>query len=460
MKLRNGVLWVLIVLITITLAACSGNNAGSNQKSSETDNNSSAVKGSANGNTDGDQQSKDKKTVYFWARPVSNEAWYLDNVSKFNEQHPGIEVEVSFIPEDAMAEKLKAAQAAGIAPDVVMVNYSKIPERVRLGQLASLDNSITDEQWNDLEANVLEMVTVNGQRYAYPMEIEASAALYYRKDFFIEAGLDPAKPPKTWNELIEYARVLKTKDRFGIAMPANGGDLPWTSWGWHAMLGVSPISPDWSKASINTPEFERLIGLWKTLFEEELMSPQPLAGYWDPTPLATGLAGMQINGQWAIGEIAKTYPDIADEIVVVPVPTPDGETGVPTATAGGWTLAIDAMSQHKEEAGKFISWLLAGDPQIMADYSNDILKAPVRKSVAQLDLKYLEDSNNQVFLTDILPYATSEPWFDYEIQIAYATAVERVTLEKVSISKALADAEATINDIIARKELAGKNPKQ
>ncbi len=52
--------------------------------------------------------------------------------------------------------------------------------------------------WEDLHDNVNEFVSVGGEHYAYPMLVEPSSLLFYRKDFFEDAGLDPEQPPVTW----------------------------------------------------------------------------------------------------------------------------------------------------------------------------------------------------------------------------------------------------------------------
>src|SRR5690606_38954453 len=105
------------------------------------------------------------------------------------------------VPADTWDQKLKAAQAAGKAPDVKTTNYGNIKPMQANGQLADLTKLMDAEDFDDIKANVKEFVSVDGGVYGYPLLVEPSTVLFYRTDLFEKAGIDA--PPTTWDELIE-----------------------------------------------------------------------------------------------------------------------------------------------------------------------------------------------------------------------------------------------------------------
>ena len=94
------------------------------------------------------------------------------------------------------------------------------------GMFLPLDELIPQDAWDDLYDNVRDMVTVNGKKYAYPQMLEPAVVLYYRKDLFEQAGLDPENPPKTWDAFVEAAKALTTNDMYGATM-----NYEWSMWG-------------------------------------------------------------------------------------------------------------------------------------------------------------------------------------------------------------------------------------
>lgn len=140
--------------------------------------------------------------------------------------------------------------------------------------------------FDDLADNVKGFVTVGDRQYAYPWNVEPSTVLFYRKDLYEAAGLDPNKPPKTWEELREYSKKL-TKDKvFGISTAQVAGDLLWSSWGLqYNVAGHLPMSDDWSEALATEPEYADLVDLYKNLYADGSMPKQALAPYPDGAPL-------------------------------------------------------------------------------------------------------------------------------------------------------------------------------
>lgn len=403
-------------------------------------------------------------TVRFWQNQFSNEdnAWFKATVDAFNKSQDKIDVVLTVVPGDAWEQKLKAAQAAGQAPDMYTMNYSAVPMNARNGQLAPITDYISAAAWDDLDPRFRAAVTVNDQAYAYPIYYEPSALLFYRTDLYEAAGLDPATPPKTYAELVAAGERLKAADPktvpFQIAQTAV--ELSWSTWG--AQYGTSghmPISDDWSTARADDPAYEPLFQLYQDLYGKGILAKQPLSAYGDATPLGQGTLASMACGSWAISMLLADYPDMVSKLAVAPMPSVDGDPSRTTATLGGWTIGVDAKSEHVEAAASAISWMLAEDTSVPKAYftGTKFTKLSPRTSLAA---ELAEDPERDVdpfydVLVDSTKTAILEPTYDWQVSLAFGTALEKA-MRGGDIAAAQAEANAAITKVIGDLSLANQ----
>ena len=449
-------LWTAVFIFTLILSGC-GNSGGAQNPG-----NSGETGGKEQPGTDG---GKDKVVIEFWTQKFEDttDAWFKKWTEEFNKTHDNIQVKLQIVPGDAWAQKLKAAQAAGKAPDVLTMNYSNIAPSAKQGQIVPLNDLMKPEVFDDLHDNVKEFVTVDGKYYAYPKLVEPSTVLYYRKDLFQAAGLDPEKPPTTWAELIDYGKKLTQKGVFGFSIAQTAPDLGWSSWGLqYNSAGHLPITDDWSKADVMNDGYTQLLNFYKTLYQEGIIPKQALSGYADAAPFGKGKLAMVASGSWSMGLFRNEYKNMLDKIGVAPMPSIDGDQTKPTSTLGGWTLVVDGKSKHQEAAAEYIEWLLAGDSKIMIDFfkTSQFSKFSPRKSIDEAmnkDPEASADEWRKIVAEKIIPYAKAEPNYPWDISFAFATSIESA-MKGESVDKALEKADKAINDYIAKNKLAGTNP--
>ncbi|MGF3055544.1 ABC transporter substrate-binding protein [Microbacterium sp. YY-01] len=400
-------------------------------------------------------------TVTFWQNKFSNEdnAWFKKAVDDYNKSQDGIRVELTVVPGDAWDQKLKAAQAAGKAPDMYTMNYSAVPMNARNQQLAPITEHIDAAAWDDLDPRFLDAVTVEGKQYAYPLYYEPSALLFYREDLFTAAGLDPDSPPTTWAELIEAGETLQATDAktipFQIAQ--NAVELSWSTWGAQkGTTGHLAISDDWSQATV-TDDYKPLFEFYQDLYAKKIIAKQALSAYGDATPLGQGKLAMMAAGSWAISQLLADYDDMVGKLRVAPMPTVDGDTTRTTSTLGGWTIGVDARSQHVAEASDAIGWMLAGDIDVPKAYFTGTMytKLSPRISVDEA-LAAGDDSSVNPFydvLTESTATAILEPTYDWQVSLAVGTALEKAMLGG-DIDEAMAEANQKIEKVIKDLGLA------
>jgi multiple sugar transport system substrate-binding protein len=462
-KMSWAVLLSMLIILALAVTGCGGS-GNKNSNSSPTASGSDSSSESASESPSA--APAEKVTIEFWSQKFEDTtgAWFKKWIGEFNKTHENVEIKLTIVPAEAWEQKMKAAQAAGKAPDIRTLDYGKIANNAKLGAILPLNDLIDPAAFDDLYDNVKDFVTVGDKYYAYPKLVEPSTVLYYRKDMFTEAGLDPEKPPVTWAEVLEYGKKLTKKGVFGFSIAQNAVDLGWSSWGLqYNSTGHLPITDDWSKADVMNDGYKALLNFYATAYQSGIMPKQQLSAYADATPFGQGKLAMIVSGSWSMGLFRNDFKDKLDNIGVAPMATIDGDQTKPTATLGGWTLAIDGKSKHPQEAASFISYLLAGDPSIMIDFfkTSGFSKFSPRKSVDEA-MKSDPDASKDAFRTivaeKIIPYSKAEPIYPWDVSMAFSTAIESA-MKGTSVDKALEKAEKDINDYITKSQLAGTNPK-
>lgn len=296
------------------------------------------------------------------------------------------------------------------------------------------------------------------------MLYEPSSLLFFRTDLFEQAGLDPSAPPTSWEELIAAAAAVKASvdDVVPFQTAQNLVDLSWSTWGLQMnAAGHLPISDDWSTSLADDPAYGVLLETYQRLMADGLLAPQALAGYGDITPLAQGQLAMQACGSWAISVLVTDYADLVPNLAVAPLPSFDGDLTKPTGTLGGWSLGVDARSEHPAEAAAVISWLLAEDPTVPGDYfaATSQTKFSPRASVADAIAADADTSVNpwyDVLVGSVIDHQILEPTYDWSVSEAFGTALEKAQ-QGQDIAAAQATAHSDITRAIEEKGLAGQN---
>ena len=414
----------------------------------------------------GGQTADGKTEVIFWQQQFEDyqQEWFKKNVDAFNKSQDEVVVKHQVVPADTWEQKMQTAQAAGKQPDIMTSNYGDIVPGSREGRFLPLDEFLPEEAFTDIKDNVSSFVTVDGEHMAYPMLVEPSTVLYYRTDLVEAAGLDPNSPPTDWDGLIEWAEALTEGDVKGFTIASTAPDLGWSSWGLQQnACGSFPISEDWSEAKATDPCFADLANFYKTLYQEDLIPQQPKVGYADGAPYGDGEVAMMAGGSWVVGQLKNDFPDMVEKTQVAPFPSIDGDQTKTTATLGGWTLTLDAKSKNPEAAASFIEYLLAGDPEIMADFfkTSGFSKYTVRTSVDEAlaaDPEASADPFMAVISEKVVPYGKAEPAYPFDISLAMGTAIESAMKGVTDVDTALNTANDQINDVIQKQKLEGKAP--
>ncbi len=266
-------------------------------------------------------------------------------------------------------------------------------------------------------------------------------ALFWNKDLFRAAGLDPERPPQTVEELVEYAKELTVRDEEGKLsqvgfipdFPRSHADL------YVRMLGGAFYSDNGAELTVNsqpvidalnwqmqfynsyTPEdlkdfvssFTPYMTSQHPIFAGRRMSCQqchrssPIQNGKTPdTGFYEGRIAMMIDGQWQASPDALSHEEPQVNYGVAPFPPPSAHSErANTAVVRGPVVIIPAGAMDKEAAVQLLAWMAS--PEILAEaaYANSLL--PTSRTAAQ-DPRFQQIPNFEVFV-DLLAHPNAKP---------------------------------------------------
>ncbi|HNV70202.1 MAG TPA: extracellular solute-binding protein, partial [Candidatus Ozemobacteraceae bacterium] len=118
---------------------------------------------------------------------------------------------------DTLQKKLLASIVARQAPDIAQ-NYESVTRKfAKYGKIVCIDDLLASET-EDIRADIVPVLLANNtfdsKLWSFPFN-KSVPVLYYNKDLFKKAGLDPERPPKTWDDMLTYAEKLTQRDEQG-----------------------------------------------------------------------------------------------------------------------------------------------------------------------------------------------------------------------------------------------------
>lgn len=355
---------------------------------------------------------KDDSVLNFWAMGVEGE-----NVGKLIpefEKKYNVKVKVQQIPWTAAHEKLITAYVSETLPDLFQLGNTWIPEFVAINAIESLDSICKSNNFPliDYFSGILESNKINGILYGIPWYVD-TRVLFYRKDLLKKAGW--SNPPKTWNELYELSKKIKSlTGNYAIYFPTNE---------WIPLIifslqkNAQLLTNNYTEPAFTDSEFVSAFEFLARFYKEKL-SPSNITEVTNIyQAFEEDYIAMYITGPWNISEFKKRLSPKAQNLwMTSPLPSPDSNyPGI--SLAGGASLVINRKSKNKELAFKLIEFLSTPENQIK--FYNLVGSLPSRKTA-------WEDS---VFKNDIYLKA-------FRIQLERTQAMPKIAeWENIMISK-------------------------
>ncbi|MBE3597610.1 MAG: sugar ABC transporter substrate-binding protein [Limnochordaceae bacterium] len=390
-------------------------------------------------------------TVWIGGHVVEQEKTWAEIVRNF-EKETGIKVNYQLIGFDVYYDKLVTAFTAGEGPDVTFADLGGwVPTFASKGWLEPLDaylakSSVTSQIW----PNIWGTVEYKGVRYGLPWYTDDRVLLYNTR-MFKEAGLDPSKPPQTWNDLISYAKKLTNPQKRTYGYGVSGKKSEVTTLGYMMFLlsnGGQVLTPDYARAAFNSPAGVEALKVYTDLYTVHQVSPPGTLSYGEDdyrTMMAQNRVAMAIGGPWSFPLIEMANPAIKGNYMAAVHPY--GKQ--PASVLGGWASVISKTSKNKDASWKFIEYVTSYEVwrEWLRRHGGPM---PTRQDVAK-DAPELKDPKWRVIL-DIFPKAGFRPPIPEwpEVSDRIQTMVQNVLAGKMTPQEAANWAEREIDSILNR----------
>ncbi len=402
-----------------------------------------------------------KDTVVFWqfsTRDAYIDAWEAA-IADFEAENPDIDVVMEIVPWSEQQQRLVSALTTGGLPDVSMLGNNVVAQFQAIGALAPLTQYFAahgEKHGYDVAADIWPgdrgYYELGGEWWASALAVE-TRALYYRKDLFEAAGLDPESPPATWSDLIEAAKTITEKtDAYGWAAPMSIDYLTLQNFMSVYLSHGARLLNEAGQCGLDSDAFRQALALFVSAFEAGVTHPDAATkpGNEFRRGFLDGEYAMIVDQPGIYADLQNEGADFADQVAIVQVPAgPEGTFGF----LGGWPLVLWDASESKDAAA---AWILhATRPEgALKELSINSGMIPGSRSLAAG-----EPWNASPFDVFVAQLQNAYPYQHPDEAIAQMGQMEVDTIQKAIQAVALGEAtvdEATvrlcedINEVLAR----------
>lgn len=329
----------MVGTMVLSLAACGGN-GGSGDSGSDSDSGNDSKSESSDGVT--------LKFQQWWGAELPE--GYLDEIVENYEKETGVKVELLTAPWADTKTAITAGATNNTIADIISVDGAWLSEFVDMGILADVeaagfDSSLASDVWE-----------VDGTKYVVPVN-NFAYPMYVNMDILEEAGV--AEIPTNWTELTDACKKITEAGHSAFALNlgttnANGIQNVFGGTGWASGIKLKDDSGEYK--TDGNKGLAELAELFKQMYDDGSLYPG-----------MSTLEESEMTNNFAAGNCAFTLASAATmsqftdvNFEAVTVPSKDDYTGEKGICYASWAVGISEASENKEEAAKFVNYLLGG----------------------------------------------------------------------------------------------------
>ncbi len=325
----------------------------------------------------------------FWTISLQPEftAYIQTMIGRYERAHPGVHVRWIDLQMQAFDQKLLAAIAGGVAPDVVNLNTEMTVRMAQARALVDMDAAVPPAVRARYFPNIWASLRVQGHAYGIPWYVEPDV-LAYNQALFRRAGLDPAHPPATMDAFIQAAVTIKQKtgvygfmpnvDTIRLLTLFQEEGLPVLSGGGSPHQGGQAVGGERRRAVFDSPAHVALLARYVDLFKRDMFPADTLQrGYLGATErYAAGRLAMLVTGPEFLLKVRSDGPDVYRDTLVAPMPLGRGHViDLPTMD-----LVVPLASRHRAEAVEFAVFVTNDENQL--GFSHVLVTFPSTQAAA------------------------------------------------------------------------------
>ncbi len=318
------------------------------------------------------------KTVTVWHWMTDRDPAFQELAKKY-EALTGVRVNFElYAPSKVYAEKVRAAAQSQALPDIFGVLGEKrdFASFIKAGYVLDLTPYMLEDnaKWKNsffakaLAVNEFSDGNSYGIRlgiYGVPIDV-MTIQMLYNKDLFKELGLNPNRPPVTFQEFLDIGAKIKAANMQGLV--SGWGEL-WmidcfaNNYAFNIMGKDKVLATIRGEVPYTDPDWVKVLTIFKDMQESGVLA-SGLVTMINKTAeqlFANGRAVFAFNGSWCVNVYKGMNPDL-NYAVMLP---PKASEQFPMAIWGGAgsSFIVNARSKNMDEAVKFLRWFTAAKQQ-------------------------------------------------------------------------------------------------
>ncbi len=276
--------------------------------------------------------------------------------------NPGVNIEAIYAGSytDAGTKALTAARG-GKPPQLSVLLSTQMFTLIDEDVIVPFDDYVADadkDAWiGGFYPSFMENSQTGGKTYGIPFQ-RSTPVLYWNKEAFAEAGLNPDVAPATWDDMVEFGKKLTKKDdagnvtQWGVRIPSAGFPY-WMFQGLSTPAGAILANSDGNEVNFNDPKVVEALEYLVALSAEHGVM-QPGAIEWGPTPKAF-FEGETAMMWTTTGNLTNVRANAPFDFGVAMLPAKE-RRGAPTG-GGNFYLFKDSTEEQKQAAVDFVKWI-------------------------------------------------------------------------------------------------------
>ncbi|MDX3525015.1 sugar ABC transporter substrate-binding protein [Streptomyces sp. ID05-39B] len=301
----------------------------------------------------------DGATLTMWTRAATrpqSEAL----VKAYNAGHKN-KIELTVVPTDDYQAKVGAAAGSKDLPDLFASDVVFVPNYTSNGLFADLTDRVDALPFaGKLAQSHIKAGTYEDKKYVVPHTLDLSV-LFYNKDLYRKAKLDPDKPPTSLSEWDRQARAVDALggDVNGTFFGGNCGGCGVFTW-WPSIwaAGDDVLNKEGTEAELSSDTARKVYDTYRGWVKDDIVAP----GAREET--GTTWTGVFPKGKVGVMPMPSTTLGLMPEnldLGVAPIPGPDGGR---STFVGGDAIGISATSRSADQAWNFLAWSLGDEAQV------------------------------------------------------------------------------------------------
>lgn len=357
----------------------------------------------------------------------------------FEAQYPQYRIEWVTAPYGEILNQVINMAGGGDRVDVIFGEEAWVPQLYASGLAAPVTDILDEEFVADFDPAIMDVFTIEGGIYGIPLYV-SPFILYYNTELFEQAGLDPANPPKIYDEMLAAAEKLsQLTDANGNKVYPFGQTTASVVVSGNALISMiynfgGEVFTEDGQLNVDNEGFRDAFEML-ALLDERGYNPQNAKLKDLRNLFALGQLAMYYDQSWGFNGVKSINPD-ATSFTASAAPLAGGNgTGEAVLTSHCFIL-VDNGAQKNEAVNAFVQYVIS--EEVLNDYMANVTPAyPAKKSMADMEavvnsgvLKGAADSTSNV---KKVPYVSAMS----DISLDLCTLAQAVTVSNTPVDEAI-----------------------